>query len=180
VFDMVRLRLDRHEFRTFKNYQGIDHSITSASQVVVSIENGALFEAELIADYTDEVTVTYARGANNTGTGNVLPVIDIPRLGANPYNRRELLVDVSDSADDAVIEQKGKIALFANRPRVYFNGLLKDTPGLAFGVNYNYGDLITANFSNYLIDCRLDTIQVSWNQGSGEQFEARLHGEFYA
>lgn len=180
VFDMVRLGFNQHEFRTFQNYQGVDHTADTTSPVVVSIENGSLIEAELIADYADEATVVYARGARNTSTGNVETIIDVPRLGASPYNRREILVDVSDSADDPIIQAKGKIALHANRPRIFFNGLIKDTPGLAYGVNYNYGDLVTAEFMGYLIDCRLDTIRVSWNQQSGEQYEARLHGEFYA
>jgi hypothetical protein len=51
-------------------------------------------------------------------------------------------------------------------PQVIFDGGISDAPGSIYGINYFWGDLVTARIEDNFIDCYLDYVHVTVSAGS--------------
>lgn len=179
VFSLVRTDVQKFEFRTYKNFSGTDHSASSLNPVIVSIDAGNLTDAELIADYSDEINYVYAKSANVNGNSITVQIAADSRVKKSKFNRREFLADAGNTTDTNVVSRFGQYVVNSGRPRIFFNGILRDTESLVYGLDYKFGDLVTASYMGYLIDCKLNAVSIRFSQ-QGEQIDLRLSGEFYA
>ena len=65
--------------------------------------------------------------------------------------------------------------LRSGRARTIFQGRLIDTPDSRYGVDWAWGDYVTAQAFGQLIHCRIDAVSVSVKPGGGyERIDAWL------
>lgn len=177
IFDMVRLLDGRFEFRTYKNYRGMDHSADSDNPVRAAQELGNLSQPEIVLDYSEEVNYAYVGGKGDEEWRLIAQSGDTTRIGLSPFARREGWFEYSNEDDPTRLGKMAQAELQRGRPRILFNGLLLDTPAATYGLHYKWGDLVTALYKGYRFDSRIDALRVMVDRDGGEQIEARLKGE---
>jgi len=75
------------------------------------------------------------------------------------------------------LEADGDEVLNDYKPKQILTGRLLDTPGMQFGVHYQFGDVVTAQAFGYNVDCHISSVRVKVDQDNGEQIDVRLRGE---
>jgi hypothetical protein len=178
VFDMERGSTPGHLiFKTYPYYRGTDHTSGSPNPVYVGYDYGNLSQPELLFDYSEEINTAYVGGAGSGDVRIIETVTDTIRATASPYARCETFVDGGDSSDSVALQNLGDTIIFKGRPRLILSGNMLDTKTYMYGINYRYGDLVTAQYKGYAVNCRLDTLVIGFDQDNGEQITLRLYGE---
>lgn len=165
--DIVAPTEDSLQLRTYATMRGNDHRAGSAQPVILSPETGSLANCRLIIDRSEEVTFAIA-GGGNVGTSRlVATAIDTTRIAESPFNRLEAFGDYVNITDLAALQDVADAMVRAGRPRTEFTANVVEA-GVTRGIEYDYGDLVTAAFRNVQYDSRLDVIEVA--VGGGGQF----------
>lgn len=167
------------EFRTNINQWGVDHRFPNgaAGAVLFSIELANVSEVDRWRDWTSETTYAYAGGQGEGLARVIQEAQDATRLGASPFNRREVFVDARNETATAAVLDAADSAVRDGRPRNTFNGQLVNIVGASvYGRDYAHGDYVTASYHGEVIDCRIDTVHVNINDGS-ESVEIALRSE---
>lgn len=165
------------ELQTFTSQRGIDHRQSSNQPVLVGPDFGNLDDVLLGFVNTDEANFVYAAGQNESANQALATSSDSARINLSPFNRREAFIDVSQTADPAIILDEADAALRAGRPVLTLTGTLIDTDQARYGIHWNFGDYITAQIDGYSFDARLDTIQLTFTRDSGEIISAQVRAE---
>ncbi len=174
-YDVEALSPTSFEFRTYKNQRGTDHAANSGNPLNLGAEFGNLTQPSLEVDYSDEVTFVYAGGPGEGADRTIVPVPDQSgRLGASPFNRREAFVDARNETTGGGPEARGKAALQAGRPRSKFAGNLVDTPGCRYGIEWGFGDKVTATYMGQQFTAMITAVTVSVDGNGKETVSARL------
>ena len=171
-FDVVKVSDTESQFRTYANYRGNDVS----ASVTVSPENGALVDAVLMYDYSGEITEVTAGGRGEGVDRVTVPVTDPVRLARSPLNRIEKAIDARQTESTAALLAEAEAELKAGRPKIILEGQINDTDDLKFGVHYNYGDIITAQYMGIVIPCHVDMYSIRV-QGGDETRTIKIRGE---
>jgi hypothetical protein len=163
-------------FRARAFQWGMDRSLNSGNStgIVFAPEFGNLAEPLLRYDYADEATVAYV-GGNNTGTDRVIRTVISTRALDSIWNRREVFVDGRDTADPNVLDDRGREAL-SDVNLIQFSGRLVDTPGCRYGVDWDYGDLVTAQFGGLNFDVLIRSRRLAVNAEGVEELEVKVEG----
>lgn len=134
------------EFNTYLDRPGRDRT----DKAVFSSANNNLLDPELEFDYLDEVTYIYAGGQGPREKRNIQQVYDAGRYNASAWNRIEDFADArNQSGGNNAVRDEGRIALDSGRGRVRIIGQPVDSPQMAFGVDWDYGDLVTIEDRGY-------------------------------
>ena len=83
----------------------------------------------------------------------------------------------SENDTTAALQADGDEVLNDHKPKQILTGRLLDTPGMQFGVHYQFGDIVTAQAFGYNVDCHISSVRVKVDQDNGEQIDVRLRGE---
>lgn len=153
------------ELRTYPTVRGVDHRASSGQAVILSEATGSLTNCELDIDRTNEVTFAICAGAGPGVNRITATSFDAVRMGESPFNRIEVFGDYTNISDQAVLQDKADALVRAGKPRTEFTADIVDTDAYTRGVEYDLGDLITAEFRNQQYDCRLDVVGVSVGGG---------------
>jgi hypothetical protein len=172
-FDIVHPTPATFEFRTYVNQRGEDRTSGQPNAVVLSPEEETLANPVLIQDYTEEVTYCYALGQSTGGTRNVQEEYDSTRLNLALFNRREGTVDGRDYGTDAELQDLARRTLYLCRPRRDFRGDIVDKPGNRLGLNWNFGDRVTAQYAGEQYDMLVSAVGASFDE-NGETIDSRL------
>lgn len=137
--------------------------------VILDPQRGNLTNPSLVYDRKDEQNYMYAQGQ---GQGTNRKLIEIPGLGIgdSPYNRIEVLEDVrsAQKADALTLYTEGWASLREKQPRREFtfeiNGI---NAGSTYRNDWDIGDYITAQWGNFVLDLRVNSVEVSVDE-SGE------------
>jgi hypothetical protein len=175
-FDIVAPSSSTLEFRTYTGQRGVDRTLSSASPLIMSPELGTIRGGELFEDYASEYTVVYAAGGGEGKAREVSEVEDTARSGASPFGRIEALRDARHGATGASLTAEGNAYLRASRPKRIFTAALVDTPQVRYGLEWHWGDKVTAQFEGKTFDCHIDTLRVSV-AGGKETISAHLRAE---
>jgi hypothetical protein len=175
-FDVVVPAPGSLEFRTYTGQRGADRTLSSAAPLVISPELGTISGGELFEDYASEYTVVYAAGQGEKDYREVSEVEDTARSGASPFGRIEALRDARQGATGAALTAEGNAYLRASRPKRIFTASLVDTPQVRYGLEWKWGDKVTAQFEGNTFDCHLDTLRLSVS-GQKETISAHLRAE---
>jgi len=100
-------------------------------------------------------------GGTGEGTTRLIGTTLDTTLAANsPFGRIETFRDGSNVSTQAAVDQEATAGLRSMRPVIIFSGNLIDTPGTTRGIDYDLGDIITAEHpqSAQQFDCRIDMI----------------------
>lgn len=177
-FDCVPVGDARFTFRTFTNVMGIDRTLSGGLQpIVFSKEAGTLAEPYLREDYVDEWNYVWG-GGKGEGPGRVIDTEnDLPRMARSIWNRREDFQDAREEMTTLGVASRAFQHMQDSRPRLIFRGRLLDTPRSRFGVDWNYGDKVSARYRGKDFDGIIRSIHISMNQDQKEDLSAGLEIE---
>ena len=163
-------------FRTFTQQRGVDHRYPSSTNpVIISPEMGNLGETLLSVDYRNEITWVTAGGKGEGSDRLIANVQDTARQGVSPFGLREYFKDATQYATTTGLSAEANAILRNGRARTIFQGRLISTLDSQYGVDWAWGDYVTAQAFGQLIDCRIDAVSVSVKPGGGyERIDAWL------
>ena len=177
AFDVVRTAPATFEFRTYAGQRGTDHSRTSGDPRLVGKQYGNLAEASFGTFHSDERNWVLVAGQGEENARMTVQRYNTSRIGSSKWNRREYFKDSRDNDNTAALQADGDEVLNDYKPKQILTGRLLDTPGMQFGVHYQFGDVVTAQAFGYNVDCHISSIRVKVDQDNGEQIDVRLRGE---
>jgi hypothetical protein len=147
------------EVRTYINQRGVDRR-----SLILSEAQGNLENVRVQKSHRNEATVVIAAGGG-LGASRVIAVAeDLTRMAASPLNRRELLIEKTDTTDPAILADKADAALRAAAPTVVITGNLVNTDSATRGIHYNIGDLVTVEHpvaGRFIVRLEVVTCRVS-------------------
>ena len=124
---------------TFTGQRGVDRS--SGMQPIVLRENQASVESvEMIYDYDGEVSVVYVGGSGQEDERIVVEVEDDVLSAIAPYGRIETFADYANVDLADTLTDKGNEWLERLRMRPQVKLVMRDTPGVQFGLHWDWGD----------------------------------------
>ncbi len=163
-------------FRTFTQQRGVDHRFPNGvNPVLISPEMGNLGETLLSVDYRNEITYVQAGGKGDSTNRLIASSQDLARQGVSPFGLREYFKDATQYTSTTGLSAEADAVLRSGRARTIFQGRLIDTPDTRYGVDWGWGDYVTASAFGQQFDCRIDAVSVSVKPGGGyERIDAWL------
>lgn len=160
-------------FQTFIGQPGQDVS----DAVVFDQSRGNLANPFLEEDYTEEENYIYAGGQGQHADRNVQQVVDSSRTGISQWNRCEGFADARNQPTVNGTREVGRNALNEGRPRIRFGGIPVDTKGTRFGIDWNFGDKVTALYQDREFTPVIKVVTLSVDSDGRETIETRLDYE---
>lgn len=161
------------ELRTYATQRGIDRRVGTASPVVLSEARGNLINAHLVIDYTEAANFIVAGGQGEETARLIGTAFDATRASASPFGRIEKFRDATNVASQAAVDDEADSGLRGARPLILFTGELVETPALTRGIDFDLGDIVTAEKNSLQFDVRLDLIRERID-GSGRRVACGL------
>jgi hypothetical protein len=156
-------------FQTNIAQLGRDHRLPNGADgpVIFAVERGNMTDVELELDAFGEETFVYG-----VGPGGSLPanVSDADRIGRSLLNRREAYVDGSNYETTAKLESFCQARLRKGVPVERFSWRPVQIDGSAYGIDYGFGDRVTALFLGRQYDVHISTVTVTLS-GAGESVD---------
>jgi hypothetical protein len=174
-FDMVPdIQTGSFIFRTYTNFLGRDRSSESDDPLVFSQELENISKVQLEFDYTTEYNYLYFIGLGQTGGEIVEEYSNDASLRADPYSRRELVYkDEVYSNEDGLMDTVGPGILRGATATVNMKGRAIDTPLSRYGVDFEFGDKVSARAGTYEFDCFVEAVAASYSNGE-EKLDIKL------
>lgn len=161
------------EFATRMGQPGADVS----NRVIFDQVNDNLRNASLDFDYSDEVTYVYGGGQGEGSARVIQQAYDSTRYGASIWNRREAMADARNQATAAGVLSAARTVLDAGKPQLRFAGTPVDTQGTRFGIDWNYGDRVTASYHGYTFTAIIRMVNITVDSDGEEVITARFDSE---
>jgi hypothetical protein len=155
------------ELRTYATVRGVDHRAGTANPVILSEARGNLENAKLHISYRDEATFTDAGGSGEKAQRLIATALDATRMGVSPFGRKERFIDMSNVDDTTALQDEADAGLWAGRPLTLFTGDLIETPATTRGIQFDLGDMLTAENPRTAqqFDVRLDVVHETIDSG---------------
>jgi hypothetical protein len=174
-YDVEYIGPARFLFKTYSPLRGIDRTLgTQVAPLIFSEEAGNLVEPALKFDYSEERNIIYGLGPGTGESRMVDPENDQVRERLSPWNLHEDVVSATEETTLQGIAWHSYQKMQDLRPQVVFNGMLRDTANCRFGVDWNYGDLVTVRFLGMEFDGRIDSFSVGVNANGLEEVRASV------
>lgn len=161
------------ELRTYAVQRGVDRRVGTANPVILSSLRGNLTDAHLVIDYTEAANFIVAGGQGEEDARLIGTAFDSVRASVSPFGRRERFRDATNVASQAAVDDEADSSLRAARPLILFTGELVETPALTRGIDFDLGDMVTAEQGAMQYDVRLDLIRETIN-ASGRRIACGL------
>lgn len=177
-FDVQRTAAYQFQFRTFTGQVGSNRAADSGQDThIFSKEFGNIAHVSLERIYRDEENYIYA-GGQGTGTDReIVEVSDDSRIGRSPFNRREAFQQSVQHKETAGITGEANERLARGRPREVFEADVLDAPGSIYGVDWLYGDRITAMYKNRSYNGMIYGVDLSLTEDGAESLTGFLRSE---
>lgn len=149
------------ELRTYAGQRGVDRRAGTANPVILSSLRGNLENAHLIRDFDGTASFVVAGGQGEEDLRLIGTAFDSVRASQSAFGRIEVFRDASNVSTQAAVDDEADTQLRAARPVILFTGDLIETPGLTRGIDYDLGDIVTAEHpqSGQQFDVRIDMIR---------------------
>lgn len=153
------------ELRTYAVQRGVDRRFGTANPVILSQLRGNLTDAHLVIDYSGAASFIVAGGQGEKTERLIGTAFDATRAGQSPFGRIERFRDAANVSAQAAVDDEAGTQLRAARPLILFTGELVETPALTRGIDFDLGDIVTAEHpqSGQQFDVRLDMIRETIN-----------------
>lgn len=163
TFEIIAPSEDTLQLRTYTTQRGVDRRASSGQPVILRDQAGVLEHAELTIDYHDEKTFVVAGGQGEGTARLIATALDTTRMAVSPFGRIETFADMSNVADSASLQDDADATLRYGRPVITFTGDLVQTPALTRGIQFDLGDMLTAEDpqTHQQYDVRLDMVHES-------------------
>lgn len=155
------------EFRTYTGQRGVDHSSAAVDQVFFGPAYGNMFGASYSENWTEEANYIYAGGDGEGDARQVLTAYDSTRYTLSPWALRERFTD-GRGLETAALQSKANEELDKGKPVKTFSGTLLSTPNTTYGVHWNFGDRVTAEYRGRQFDGIVKAVQISLGEGGRE------------
>jgi len=177
-FDLVRTGVGKFEFRTYTGQRGADHRRTSGDVRLVGENYGNLENPRYGIYHGDEWNYVYCGGRGEKEDREISEVWDLRRIGTGfPYNRKEYFRDSRHQETKDGVDDDAYNALNEGKPKTIMTGNLIDTPGMMFGRDYQFGDVVSAEAFGQAIDCHISSVAIRYDAQGGETLDIKLRGE---
>lgn len=149
------------ELRTYATQRGVDRRAGTANPVILSQLRGNLTDAHLVIDHTESASFIVAGGQGEEDARLIGTAFDATRASGSPFGRIERFRDAVNVSAQASVDDEADTQLRAARPRIIFTGELVETPALTRGIDFDLGDIVTAEHptSGQQFDVRIDMIR---------------------
>lgn len=149
------------ELRTYTTQRGVDRRASSGQPVILREQAGVLEQAQLEIDYHNEKTFVIAGGQGEGTQRLIATALDTTRMAVSPFGRIEDFADMSNVPDATSLQDDADATLRAGRPVITFTGDLIETPALTRGIQFDLGDMLTAEDpqTRQQYDVRLDMVR---------------------
>ncbi len=169
-FDIVSPTPATLRLQTFVGRRGADRRRT---QRPFSLLAGMLAQAAVERDWTEEANYIYAAGQGGGEAREIVEVYDELALRASPWARCEHLADGRMNSTTEGLSDYGYRALQERKAKVRFEAWLTDAPGSRFQLDWDFGDLVTAEYADEVFDAEVRAVHGIVSAGE-ETIEARL------
>lgn len=174
-FDIEYVDSGQLTFKTYTGQRGFDHGRDSGSPVIMSERSKSLGDVSYTEKHGREKTYVLAGGQGQEDARMVERVQDDTRYYRSPFGMRKLWLDARMCSTSDSLMAEANAELEANQPEIKLTGRVVDTDGLRFGIHYDFGDIVVAEFEDISIDAHIDTIHVVVQNGY-EQIDNRITG----
>ncbi len=168
TFEVYAITETSLELRTYANQRGVNRAVGNAAgnaPIILSQLRGNLTNAHLVVDYTQAANFIVAGGQGEETERLIGTSFDSVRAAASPFGRKERFRDASNVASQAAVDDEADSQLRASRPLILFTGELVETPALTRGIDFDLGDIVTAEQAPQQYDVRLDVIRETITSG---------------
>lgn len=163
TFEIIAPTETTLELRTYATQRGVDRRASSSSPVILREQAGVLENATLEIDWRNEKTFVVAGGQGEATERLIATALDTTRMVVSPFGRNETFLDMSNVGDLTSLQDDADSGLRNARPVVTFQGDLIETPALTRGIQFDLGDMLTAEDpqTNQQYDVRFDVVTES-------------------
>lgn len=158
TFEIIAPTEGTLELRTYAGQRGVDRRQGTASPVILSQLRGNLINAHLTIDYGDSASFIVAGGQGEETERLIGTAFDSVRASTSAFGRIERFRDATNVATQAAVDDEADSQLRNARPTIVFTGNLVETPALTRGIDFDLGDIVTAEDEAAQYDVRLDMI----------------------
>jgi hypothetical protein len=171
IFDMESTGPGTFEMRTWTTQMGEDRTSDSGQPCPVRLRSPRLKNK-----FSGMRNAIYALGQGSKAARVVKTASNAAWIGYSKFARRELAPSASGIEDQAAVTAFAKAQLYKNRPRKILTGEIVDEPGLRYGIDFGWGDLITAAYFGQDFDCHIASVGASYGP-EGETLSISVRGE---
>jgi hypothetical protein len=150
--------------------------LTSGSnQVVFSQERKNMKNPRYREDWADSANFIYGAGPGQASARIIETAEDTVRSKAGIFARREGYAEArNQKADSTAVQDNANSELEARRPLREFRSETVDVAGSRFGVDWDLGDKVIAEYLDFRFKAIIRNAQITYTSGTGEQVAARL------
>ena len=161
------------EFRVYTNQRGIDRS----ASLIISPERGSLGgDVESATDWSNTATVVLAGGQGQDSARSIGSASNATAAARSPFGRREVFVDATQVTTSGALATEAYQELQARRAKRTLSGDLISVPGAVYGIDWGFGDKLTAEFENERYTATVDAVAVTLTAGN-EDIKAAIRGD---
>lgn len=182
VFDIVVTQLQvgpgaslKFEFRSYIKQRGTDRTTTSTTpQFLFGPGYGNLTGVILDEDSSNEITRGISTGQGVDVIQAVARATDSARAAESPFNLIESVRSASGALVAADLTADAQAELRAGIPVKQMSGKIASTSGFQYGIDWNWGDLMTEQVNGTSANVHVSAVHVNWVRESGETVEPTL------
>jgi len=166
------------EFRSYVKYRGVDRTTTlsNQNQLLIGTDFGNLSEGVVDEDATNEITRGIALGQGIDSVQAVARTDDLARQAESPFGLIENARSASGALVAADLTAQSQAEVRSGIPKITVSGKFVSGTGLLYGLDWNWGDLVTAQVNGISQVCHVQGIKVHYGRDSGETVEPILSG----
>lgn len=171
-FDLVQSG-SLFEYRVYTGQRGVDRS----GSLIISPERGSLGgDVESTTDWSNTATVVLAGGQGQDAARLIGSASNATAAARSPFGRREAFVDATQVTTSGALATEAYQELQARRAKRTLSGELVSVPGAVYGIDWGFGDKLTAEFENERFTATVDAVAVSLIAGN-EDIKAAIRGD---
>lgn len=163
-------------FKTYSEQRGNDLT----GQLLLSADAGNIANPTIDFDWTNEFTVCYVAGKGTEDDRVVGSATNTDRLNESIWSRREFITENFQLEVEASLDAEAEGYLDKYSPKIIFSGDIVETEGTQYGIDWNYGDKVRAEYLGYEFDCRVLGYEIKYKDSGGKIFDkvtATIRGE---
>jgi hypothetical protein len=143
--------------------------------LVISEGRSSLIAPSSLYDWGDEATVVTAGGSNQQ-TYRATSTITGTNVSESPFSRREVFLNAVQSKEDAAaLSAEARAELYKRRYVRQLTGTIQDTDAMQYGIDYQFGDIVVAEYLGQSYDAHVSTVHVTVTE-EGEVLDNRIKG----
>lgn len=166
-FDLIKTGAQAWEFRWYAGQRGTDRRAT----VLFALERGNMAEPQYEYDRLDERTVAIV-GGRGEGSARKIAVRTGPDYSTS--NDVEVFVDSRSSETTDALNASGDSKLKDTQAKQAFGFKVLQTPACYYGLHYQLGDLVTAQYSPVNVAQKVTRVSVEVGESGAEQIDVEM------